>query len=414
MPRRGKDRSQLYRRGSRWYADLREFRDVGGGIEALKPEGASYATTDRHEAERLLTARLQDLSRQRSQRTAVGQGKGAPRLAELARQHLIRKAETGRHADAWLRNLELYLSRAVKYFGATRDLETITVEDVFAWMRHLRTLRGRRGETMRDGTVRHHVMSLNNLYRFARRFGVRHSPVGDLMDGELPPISFGEGPYLEIHEAAALLEATRRHAHHHNGCPWLYELVATLLMTGARWSEVAGLDVEDVSFTRQRILIRPNRHRRTKTGRSWEVPLWPQLAEILRPHLTPLDRTPREGLVFPGRDGGMVTNINKGLDAVAARLGWDPGAIRTRIFRQTYTTARLQTLDNGEPVAVWTVAQELGHTTTRMLEKTYARLGLVRHRAAVVEFRIRQHGDRLADRFGEGVAKTLLQVGPGA
>jgi hypothetical protein len=35
--------------------------------------------------------------------------------------------------------------------------------------------------------------------------------------------------------------------------------------------------------------------------------------------------------------------------------------IRTRPFRVTYATARLQTLDGGAPVSPWTVEKELGH-----------------------------------------------------
>jgi len=38
------------------------------------------------------------------------------------------------------------------------------------------------------------------------------------------------------------------------------------------------------------------------------------------------------------------------------------GEIRTKVFRHTYITARLQTLDHDEPVSLWTVAQELGHS----------------------------------------------------
>src|SRR5205814_1141196 len=35
----------------------------------------------------------------------------------------------------------------------------------------------------------------------------------------------------------------------------------------------------------------------------------------------------------------------------------------------------------GAPVAAWTVAKELGHSGTAMIEKTYGHLGEVRHRA---------------------------------
>jgi integrase len=89
----------------------------------------------------------------------------------------------------------------------------------------------------------------------------------------------------------------------------------------------------------------------------------------------------------------MVSDIRKALDAIAERAGWSAGAIRSKQFRHTYTAARLQTLDRGHPVAPFTVDRELGHTSTSMVEKVYAKLGQVRHRSEVVEHRIAQHLD---------------------
>jgi integrase len=78
---------------------------------------------------------------------------------------------------------------------------------------------------------------------------------------------------------------------------------------------------------------------------------------------------------------------------VAVRAGCQAGEIRTRLFRVTYATARLQTLDHGAPVAPWTVEKELGHAGREMLEEVYGRLGEVRHRSEVVEYGVEQHFD---------------------
>lgn len=69
------------------------------------------------------------------------------------------------------------------------------------------------------------------------------------------------------------------------------------------------------------------------------------------------------------------------------------------MFRHTYITARLQTLDHGEPVSTWTVAREVGHKNTDMIEETYGHLGEIRHRAAVVEYRVEQHRAKLGERL---------------
>ncbi len=61
--------------------------------------------------------------------------------------------------------------------------------------------------------------------------------------------------------AALLLEAARTHkppseANTHAALG--YPLLATFLLTGARKSEVLGLEVEDISFDRKTVTFRPN------------------------------------------------------------------------------------------------------------------------------------------------------------
>jgi hypothetical protein len=56
-----------------------------------------------------------------------------------------------------------------------------------------------------------------------------------------------------------------------------------------------------------------------------------------------------------------------------------PPELRSKAFRHTY--ARLQSLDRGAPVSIYTVARELGHGSSEMVERIYAHLGDVRHRA---------------------------------
>jgi integrase len=85
------------------------------------------------------------------------------------------------------------------------------------------------------------------------------------------------------------------------------------------------------------------------------------------------------------------------LDRVAVRAGFPKGRIRARMLRVTYATTRLQTLDRGAPVARWTVEKELGHGSGKMLEAVYGRLGEMRHRAEVVEYRFEQHFERRGD-----------------
>jgi integrase len=94
------------------------------------------------------------------------------------------------------------------------------------------------------------------------------------------------------------------------------------------------------------------------------------------------------------------------LDGAAKRAGWKAGEIRSKMFRHTYCSTRLQTLDQGAPVSQFTVARELGHGGDALVRRIYGHLGDIRHRSEVVEYRIDQHEERLRDRLAklEGVA----------
>jgi hypothetical protein len=83
---------------------------------------------------------------------------------------------------------------------------------------------------------------------------------------------------------------------------------------------------------------------------------------------------------------------------VGQQVGWKPGEIRTKMFRHTYCAARLQTLDHGAPVPTFTVARELGHGGTSLVERVYGHLGTVRHRSDAVEYRVEQHREALGGR----------------
>lgn len=87
------------------------------------------------------------------------------------------------------------------------------------------------------------------------------------------------------------------------------------------------------------------------------------------------------------------------------------GTVRSKVFRLTYCAARLQTLDRGAPVSVFTVGRELGHGGDALVKRIYGHLGDVRHRSEVVEYRVEQHEERLRERLtligASGVAPAL-------
>ena len=396
-------KSRIYWRNGKAYGDFRDFADVGGRREALKPAGMRVPTTDPDVAAKLSTDRVADLETMRRNQGLFGQTIVERGLAEYAAHHLEEKARSGRVTEDHLAISEHYLGRAVEFFRGGRPLSGISTSNVQEFVGHLQTMGNGRGGTLSGGSIRKHLNALSNLYRRAASEGYvppGHNPIAALLDK--PTADHHEAAWLEVHEAALFLDATERHRPVKAYCALraIHPLVATFLLTGGRKAEVLGLEVKDVSFDRKTVTFRPNEHRRLKTRNSHRtVPLWPQLEEILRPYVFSATAPRGEGLLFPSdRGGGMIWDMRKALDAIARSAAWEAGEIRTRMFRHTYCATRLQTLDRGAPVSPWVVSREMGHGDVTLVDRVYGHLGDVRHRSETVEFRVEQHREQLAER----------------
>jgi len=366
--------------------------------------GTKRGVTDPELAEVLFEKRAAAL-REARLRGAAGLPQPAA-LTAFAAEHLMAKAKSGKSTDAWLVQCERHLKRAVSEFGGERELSTITTANVRQWVGRLAA------EGLSGSSQRHVIFTLSNLYRRAQSEGrviPGYNPVAALL--EKPSARREEARWLEVHQGALLLEAARRYrpTRADLGMPFAYPLIAAFLLTGGRRAEVLGLEIDDVSFDRKTVTFRENQWRRLKTtGSHRVVPLWPQLEQILRPYV--FGERPPARLLFPSfRTGAetMLTDFRKLLDAVAVRVGWKVGELTPKIFRHTYASARLQTMDHGAPVSIFTVSRELGHGSEALVKRIYGHLGTVRHRAKVVEYRVEQHKKVLKEQL------AALRVGAG-
>lgn len=133
-------------------------------------------------------------------------------LKEYAAHHLRQKKRAGKVSDGYLTDTQKHLERAVSFFGADRDLMSINVRDVENWCAALRRLPGGGKTTLSPQTIRHHLNALSNLYRRAASENTvppGYNPVGAMM--EKPSGRAREADWLEVHDAALLLEAARRY-----------------------------------------------------------------------------------------------------------------------------------------------------------------------------------------------------------
>lgn len=396
MPR--KDRTpadRIYERNGRWYIDV---RDLGAGREPLRAPGAELATTDRAEAEALALARVQVVARM------ARTGDGIPRTLEAyAAHYLDAKAKARKVSRRHLADLETRLQSAVDTFGASRELATIRPRDVRRWIEGL--------PSANLGTRRHYLNALSNLYRYAISddvVPVGYNPAAAMVDKPSP--RYVEPKWLEADQAALFLEAARRLPKHPKqakapDATLVYPLVAVCLLTGCRPGEALDLAVEDVSFERGMIRFRPHEWTRGKgtlktKASTRTVPMWPQLREILEAYLNPLERAPGT-LLFPsprtpqGKQPKPLAHWRKTFKRLLASLDWTKADLdRAYVFRHTYIAHRLQTLDQGAPVATYTVAREVG-TSVRMIDEHYGHLVRAGGRAEVVAFRVADHRERL-------------------
>jgi integrase len=429
------------RRGGppRYYADFRDFSDVGGKIQKLSPAGEQYATTSLTDALEFAATRLHEFEARRRARPSHST---APRtFGTFAAHHLIEKAENGEADEQWLDSAERHLAEARAYFGDRRDLGDVQVGDVSGYLTHLRTLSNGRGGTMSGGTITQYLNSLSSLYRRAVSEGIvpmGHNPVRALVGK--PKIRRQKTRWLEINEMARVLNVARAYTptRDHLALPYFFEILAALALTGCRETEVYGLEIGDVNLERGIIIVQENEWRRLKTENAERpVPIFPQLGEILAAYANG-PNAPTGKLFFPSArpDGDterMITDLRKTLDKLpmperfrrnrtereleqleAARRkklarwtdkprGPKPKEtreelerpvvttmippLRTKMLRHTYCAARLQTLDHGRPISIYTVAQEMGHGDLKLIKKIYGHLGTVRHRGEAVEFR---------------------------
>ena len=229
---------------------------------------------------------------------------------------------------------------AADFFGDDHDVASIETADIQRYANHLQAVSNGRGGTLSTASQRHYLNSLSNLFLRAQSEGIvkpGYNPVAAMM--EKPSGQPAEAHWLESHDAALLLESARTYrpeADAHAGP--IYPLLAVLLVTGGRTSEVLGLEIDDVSFKRQTITFRPNQWRRLKTLTSHRsVKLWPQAEAVLRAYFADKEREGGLGrLLFPSpvlRSESLITDFRKALDEVAGRCRWEKGEIRSKMFR---------------------------------------------------------------------------------
>jgi integrase len=409
----------IYWRHNRAYLDGRRWSKPRGIALALP--GETRATRDPEIAERLARQLVEEWDEAATTTARLGL-RAENDLATAGDDYIAGLRERGK-SESYVGYMHHCLLRALEFFDVVqskqaktvperkrtrgpRNLETISVPDVRAFMRWLRTLEvGRRGSVgMNEATVRQHLTALSGVFTQAISDG--HVPLGANPVVALlakPTGAKSTTELLEPWECAALLESARILATEapDGGMPLpnAFEFLAFYLYTGAREAEVRRAEVADLHFAPSPAF--PGgwiRIRGTKTdGAERVVPMHPHHREILLAYLLRTGRI--GGTLFVGASGRPVGDWRKTLDRIARRIGFEDGDVRTRRFRVSYATHRC-TCDDADAN---TVRLELGHTDLQMMARVYARAQRRSERMGV-EFSYR------LERWGGQLEPTILKA----
>lgn len=148
-----------------------------------------------------------------------------------------------------------------------------------------------------------------------------------------------------------------------NACPEDFrQLVRAALLTGCRYGELTSLQVSDINFDSGTVLIRA-----AKAGKPRHVILTDEASELFK---TAAAGKAHDALVFCRSDGkawGPVHQVRRMAEACAAAK--ISPAVSFHVLRHTHGSMLAM---RGVPMAV--IAQQLGHSDTRMTERHYAHL----------------------------------------
>lgn len=131
--------------------------------------------------------------------------------------------------------------------------------------------------------------------------------------------------------------------------------VLALLLTGARFGEIASLTWQDVNLEARQITLPGPR---TKSAQTRYVPINAELLELLKAW----GPKPR-GLVFPGKDGAPIVDLKSAWKSIVKASKLD-SPFRIHDLRHTFASRLVQ---RGAPLQV--VQRLLGHSSLRMTER---------------------------------------------
>jgi len=215
--------------------------------------------------------------------------------------------------DATREDYELIIKRLLEFFGPTRKVRTINVQDVEEYRAWAQKQPSRRGPPMSVATVNKDLMLLGALFNYAEKHrwvafnpaAARH--VKRLQQSREARRRQLDGNTFTTGEVQGLLDAARPGRDR--------TLFRLAVESGMRMGELLALRWEDIDWTNSRLYVRRSYRKGVesdpKTAASERsIGLTPTMVSELRVWKLACPQPPgSRGLVFPNADGGYERNL---------------------------------------------------------------------------------------------------------
>ncbi len=216
-------------------------------------------------------------------------------------------------------------------------------------------------------TIQYCFATFRQTWNHARREGIlsADSPTRNV---KIPKFDNQRQRYLTPDECKDLLDELRKHS-----TPTYYMAVISL-DAGLRFSEIAGLQWQDVDTVRKTIFLRD-----TKSGRNRTVYMTNRVKSLF----AGMQKQQPDSLIFPDSKGGRMAHISKTFDECVERLGLNSGIDDDRlkcVFHTLRHTHASRLLESGTDI--YRVKELLGHANVTTTER-YSHVTADRLRSAV-------------------------------
>ena len=284
-------------------------------------------------------------------------------LRSYAEQWLKAKAARLRPsvADEWTHRLAVHIFPTL---GDVRlcDLDRMALERWVGWAEKAKQ---KGGKPYSSDTVAGWWRLLTQVVRDASADHDLPDPVRRVQAPRIHAPKVREKDTLDKGQVAKFLDAVRQYE------PEWFATAAFLAWTGARAGEVLGVHWEDVDFAKRCIHLCRSATRgveqRIKTDVPRDVPMLPQLVEVLQSHrqqqIAAQHPGLKSGLVFPNEKGGLrlAQALAKPFNACSGQVGQH---VTPQVLRRSFNTIMLA--EGVDPIFLRAI---MGHVSAEMTER---------------------------------------------